>query len=68
MTALRKTAAAVELPQTDMFAGQGTGLFPSGSAPSLDGVETGLFPSGSAPTSLTSITDGVHTGLFPSGS
>lgn len=67
MTALRKTAYAPQIPATDMFAGTGTELFPSGTAPSLDGAETGLFPSGTAPTTLTEMTDGVHTGLFPSG-
>lgn len=68
MTALRKTQFDVTAPETDLFAGQGTELFPSGSAPSLDGAETGLFPSGSAPATQTSMTEGVMTGLFPSGS
>ena len=68
MTALRKTDIAATTPETDMFSGAGTALFPSGSAPSLDGVETGLFPSGSAPEASSDIKDGALTGLFPSGS
>lgn len=68
MTAIRKIETTTQTPSTDMFAGEGTALFPSGSAPSLDGTQTGLFPSGSAPSVQTSISDGVETGLFASGS